>query len=296
MSVAVEGYQPAPDEDMRFYSNAVTAGYFQAIGTRVLRGRAFEDTDTASSPLVAMINEAAAKKYFAGRDPLGGRLKFDEKNWVQIVGVAEDTKVGSLDESPSPLVYSPFAQDPFGDQVGAVHLLVRTTGDEEALLGPLSEQLRAIDRNAPVYDISTFTWRVRRLVMPQRMGASLFGAFALLALVLAALGIYGVASYMASLRTRELGIRIALGADRARIQTLVLRQGSLPVAAGLAAGLVLAAIASGAVASFLRGVQPRDPITYAAVVVLLAAIALVAIWIPARRAARLDPIQALRQD
>ena len=132
--------------------------------------------------------------------------------------------------------------------------------------------------------------------MPQRMGVTLFGVFSALALTLAAIGIYGVASYVAALRTRELGIRIALGADRARIRALVLRQGSVPVAVGVGAGLIIAAAASRLATAFLRGVPPRDPVTYAAVAALLAAIALVATWIPARRAARLDPIQALRQD
>jgi ABC-type antimicrobial peptide transport system permease subunit len=160
----------------------------------------------------------------------------------------------------------------------------------------MAEQLRSIDRDAPIFDVSSLAWRLRDMVMPQRMGATLFGVFSLLAVTLAAIGIYGVASYVAALRTRELGIRIALGADRARIRALVLREGSIPVAAGLAAGIAIAAIASRTAAAFLRGVPPRDPLTYAAVVVLLGTIALVATWIPARRAAALDPVRALRQE
>lgn len=190
----------------------------------------------------------------------------------------------------------PFAQESGGGPTDPTHLLVRTSGDERLLLAPLGEQLRALDPDAPVYAVSTLAWRVRQLVMPQRMGATLFAVFGALALTLAAIGIYGVASYVAALRTRELGIRIALGADRARIRVLVLRQGSIPVAAGLAAGLVIAAIASRAASTFLRGVPPHDPLTYAAVAVLLGTIALIATWIPARRAAALDPIKALRQE
>jgi predicted permease len=294
-STGVEGYRPQPGEEVPFYYASVGPEYFQAAGTRILRGRPFTDADGAAAPRVGIINEAAARKYWAGRDPLHGRIG-DGKEWIQVVGVAETAKVEELDEDPVPYVYLPFTQDAGGASVSAAHLFVRTDGDADALLGPLREQLRGIDRNAPVYDVVTFAWRVRQLVMPQRMGATLFAVFSALALTLAAVGIYGVASYVAALRTRELGIRIALGADRARIRALVLRQGSIPVATGLAAGIVIAAIASRAAAAFLRDVPPRDPLTYVVVATLLAAIALLATWIPARRAAALDPIKALRQD
>jgi putative ABC transport system permease protein len=266
------------------------------VGIRLLRGRPFAATDTAASPLVAIINETAARRYFAGREAVGGRVMVDDKHWIEIVGVAEDATQREIGETPEPFLYSPFTQDPFGDQVNTVHLMVRTSGDEEALLAPLAGELRAIDPRAPVYDVSTFTWRVRRLVMPQRMGATLFGAFASLALVLSTLGIYAVASYVARLRTREIGIRIALGADRARIRQLVLRQGAVPVVAGIAAGLAASAIAGRFATAFLRGVSARDPITYATVAALLAAVAFVATWVPARRAAAVDPIRALRHE
>jgi putative ABC transport system permease protein len=296
MSATFEGYQAAPQEDPHVYNTAVTPEYFDAVGTRLLRGRPFAATDTAASPLVAIINETAARRYFAGREAVGGRVMVDDKHWIEIVGVAEDATQREIGETPEPFLYSPFTQDPFGDQVSTVHLMVRTSGDEEALLAPLAGELRAIDPRAPVYDVSTFTWRVRRLVMPQRMGATLFGAFASLALVLSTLGIYAVASYVARLRTREIGIRIALGADRARIRRLVLRQGAVPVVAGIAAGLAASAIAGRFATAFLRGVSARDPITYATVAALLAAVAFVATWVPARRAAAVDPIRALRHE
>jgi len=296
MSVTFEGYQPAPQEDPHVYSTAVTPEYFAASGTRLLRGRPFAPTDTAASPLVGIVNDTAARKYFPGRDAVGGRLKVDEEHWIEVVGVAEDTTLRDIGDAPEPFLYSPLTQDPFGDQVNTLHLLVRTDENEEAALGPLSAALRGIDASAPVYDVSTFAWRVRRLVMPQRMGTALFGAFAALALVLSALGIYAVASYVTRLRTREIGIRIALGADRERIRHLVLRQGTAPVAAGVAAGLAASAVGGQFAAAFLRGVTPRDPLTYAGVTLLLVLVAAVAIWIPARRAAAVDPIRALRQD
>jgi hypothetical protein len=246
--------------------------------------------------MVAIVNETAARRYWAGRDPLQGRFAAGGNQWFQIVGVAEDAKLEELDETPEPFVYLPFAQERSDATVAAAHLLVRTTGRVETLLAPLGDQLRAIDRDAPVYDVGTFAWRVRALVMPQRMGVILFGVFSALAIALAAVGIYGVAAYVAALRTRELGIRIALGADRRMIRTLVLRQGSVPLLIGVAAGLSIAAVSSEAAAAFLRGVPPRDPLTYAAVAAILSGIGLLATWIPARRAARLDPISALRQD
>ena len=293
-TTTVEGYQPRPDEEVRFYYSSVGPGYFQTIGTRLLRGRAFAESDGPGAPQVAIVNEAAAAKYWAGRDPLGGRIIGDDKAAVQIVGVAADAKVDGLDEDALPFIYLPFMQDEEGAPRSTAHLLVRTSGDAEHLLGPLADQLRALDRDAPIFDVSSLAWRLRDLVMPQRMGATLFAGFSTLALILAAIGIYAVASYVAALRTRELGIRIALGADRRSIRALVLRQASVPVAVGLASGLIAAAIASQAASAFLRGVPPRDPLTYAAVAALLAAIALGATWIPARRAAGLDPVKALR--
>jgi predicted permease len=298
----VEGYQPQTDEEVRFYNAAVGPEYFQTAGTRLLRGRVFSPGDSTSAPLVGVVNEAAARKYWGGRDPLQGRLAADPLDlrsaaqWIQVVGIVENAKIEELDEEPIPYVYLPFAQERGGGSIGAAHLFVRTGGDADALLGPIGEQLGAIDREAPVYDVSTFAWRVRQLVMPQQMGATLFGVFSALALALASVGIYGVASYVAALRTRELGIRIALGASRTSILALVLRQGSVPVAAGIAAGLLIAATGSRTAEAFLRGVPPRDPLTYAGVAALLAAMALVATWIPARRAAALDPVRALRQD
>ena len=295
MSVIVEGHPAAPQEDVHVYSSGVTPEYFATVGTRILRGRAFTATDIASAPWVGIINETAARLYFSGRDPLGGRIKMDD-HWIHIVGVAEDARQREIEEKTGPLLYSPYAQDPFGDAVNNLHLLVRTTGNEEALLGPVAATLRTIDPNAPVYDVSTFAWRVRRLVMPQRMGATLFGAFAALALVLATVGIYGVASYVARLRSREIGIRIALGADRASIRALLLRGAAVPVGLGVLAGLAIAIGCSRFAVAFLRGVPPRDPLTYFSVSALLVTVALLATWIPARRAARLDPVVALRQD
>ena len=295
MMTGVEGYRAAPGETIKFHVASVSADYFQAAGTRLVRGRAFGDSDGATSAAVGIVNQAAVRKYWQGRDPLQGRL-VDDGQSIQIVGVVEDTKIESLDEMPEPFVYRPLAQPAGPFALSSSVLVVRTAGEVQPLLGSLRGEIRAIDPDVPVSNVNTFAWQVRALVMPQRMGATLFGVFALLALTLASIGIYGVASYVAQLRTREIGIRIALGADRDRIRSLVLRQGTLPIGAGIGVGLLLAMAGSRLAASFLRGVGARDPLTYASVAATLAAVAFVATWIPARRAAAIDPIRALRQD
>ncbi len=296
MSATIEGYKRPDGKDPNVYVANVGPEYFAAAGTRVVRGRAFTPNDRTGSALVGIINETAARKFWSGRDPIGGRVMTDDSNAIQIVGVVEDSKIRSLDETPAPFLYCPFAQPtgPFAMDRGI--LLVRTSADVRGLEIAVRDQLRTIDPDAPLAPVTTFEWQVRKLVMPQRMGAAFFSAFALLALTLASIGTYGVASYVAALRSREIGIRIALGADRTRIRTLVLRQGAVPVAFGVMAGLGLALLGSRFAAAFLRGVTARDPLTYTAVALLLVVIGTAATWLPARRAAALDPVRALRQE
>jgi len=296
-NATVEGYQPQDTkEETYFYTSAVGPDYFVAAGTRILKGRAFSTNDSAAAPLVAIVNSSAARKYWNGRNPLEGRVRVDETHWIQIVGVAEDARIQELDEEPSPYIYLPFAQESAGTPLDPVHLFVRTNGDEAALLGPLRDVLRSIDTAAPIYDVATFAWRVRELAMPQQMGSMLFGAFSLVALLLATIGIYGVASYVATLRTREIGIRIALGADGAGIRSLMLRQGATPIVAGMGTGLLLSFFGSQLAASFFRGITPHDPTTYLIVMLVLGIVALASTWLPARRAARQDPLAALRRE
>jgi putative ABC transport system permease protein len=296
MSATIEGYPTKPGDEPHVYVANVGPEYFAAAGIRPLRGRVFTPSDKAGSPLVGIVNDSAARRFWSGRDPIGGRVKVDDTNVIDIIGVVEDTKIRSLDEKPEPFLYAPFAQPsgPFAMDRGT--LLVRTSGDMRALVPALSDQLHATDPAAPLSPVTTFEWQVRKLVMPQRMGATFFAAFAALALTLASIGIYSVASYVGALRTREIGIRIALGADRTRIRSLILQQGAAPIASGIAAGLIAAAFASRLAAAFLRGVSPQDPLTYTAVTALLVCLAAAATWLPARRAARVDPVQALRTE
>jgi predicted permease len=296
-TVQIQGYEPADGRDAEFYVSQVTADYFEAAGTRLLSGRTFTARDNAGAPLVAIISRTAADTFWPGQNPLGRQMKpSGPGDWRTVIGVVEDVTVERLGENRVPYVFFPFDQAAGSLRFATdpAHLLVRTSGDPRDLLGMLTSQLRAIDPRMPLYDIVPFTEHVRELVMPQQMGATLLGFFSVLALSLASVGIYGVAAYVAQLRTRELGIRIALGADAAHVQRLVLRHGIVPAACGVLIGIALAAWAAPLVRAFLYDVSTTDPLTFTVVPLLLLLLAFAATWLPARRAARLDPVAALR--
>lgn len=296
--VDIEGYVPPSGQAPDFHVSQVTAGYFAAAGTRLLSGRPFTERDTAGAPLVAIISRTAAERFWPGRDPLGLQMKpGGAVQWRTIVGVVEDVTVERLGEERVPYVFFPFEQ-PAGGLSGPgqpAHLLVRTDRDPRNLLGELTAQLRALDPQMPLYDVMPFVEHVRELVMPQRMGATLLAFFSLLAVSLASVGIYGVASYVAQLRMRELGIRMALGADAADVRRLVLKHGIVPAACGVGVGIALALWTARFARVFLYDVSTTDPVIFTAVPALLLLIALAATWLPARRAARLDPVTALRE-
>ena len=280
------------------YSAHVGADYFATAGTRMAAGRPFGPTDTAGAPPVAIVNETMAREYFGGQDPVGRRVKIFG-TWVTVVGVAENTIVEALREAPAAQLYLAFDQwldGPQGIATDTAHLLVRGTGDIEALLPLVREQLRALDPELPLYDVLSFDERIAALAMPQRMGVTLFTLFSAIALALATVGIYGVATYVAALRTREIGVRIALGATRPAVRRLVLMQGLWPIAGGMVAGLAVALYASRAARAFLLDVSPMDPLTFAAVTALLGAVAVAASYLPAHRASRIEPVTALRDE
>jgi putative ABC transport system permease protein len=291
----VEGYRPRNDRDMTFHASSVGPAYFEALGTRLVAGRPFTARDDERGASVVIVNETAARKYWSDGAPVGRRLKIGEKTgWATVVGVVEDVKGSAIDEPPAPMLYWPFDQ-PVERELTAdtAHLLVRSE-DAAATAARLDDTLRAVDPSVPAYGIRTFDEVVSTLVMPQRMGVTLLACFSLVALVLAALGIYGVAAYVAALRTREIGIRMALGADRRSVARLMLRTAAVPVFTGIVAGLALALWAGQLATAFLHGTTARDPLALAAVVALMTAIALTASYLPARRAARVDPVAALR--
>jgi predicted permease len=293
--VDIDGFSPASSSPVTLHFSYVEPEYFRAAGTRIVSGRDFSTADTAESTPVAIISRAAADRHWSGRNPLGGRVRSGE-NWRTVVGVVENTTVSGLGEDPVAYVYFPFDQvsrGPWSPAEGA-HLFVRTSGDDAEMLFAVAGQLRSVDSRMPVHNVVPFASHVRELVMPQRMGLTLLGGFGLLALGLSAIGIYGVASYVALQRTREIGIRLALGAEARHVRQLVLRHGVVPAAAGMVAGVGLALWATRFARAFLYDVSPNDPLTFAAVSVGLLLVAGLATWVPARRAARIDPAGALR--
>jgi putative ABC transport system permease protein len=287
---------PGVVQDVELLS--ASPSYFGTLGIPLLQGRLFDDTDRAGSSAVALVNQAAVRRYFGGRSPLGSSITFDNPtdsaaHWMTVVGVVGDIHHASLSEPPYPQAYLPVAQSPGRWMV----LVARARGRDPLALAPaLREVVARLDPTLALSGVATMEQRIASTTARPRVSALLLGSFAATALLLAAIGIYGVVSHGVVQRTRELGIRMALGARAQDVLRLVLRQGLAPVLAGLVLGLVAAAAASRVLRGLLYGVDGTDPATYATVMVFLAAVALAATWLPARRAARADPVEALRNE
>jgi predicted permease len=277
--------------------NIVEPGFFQTLQLPLVRGRDFAPTDTAASPRVAIVNEAFARRAWPNQDPIGQHVLTERGPFqpdmapLTIVGVATDAKLMSLNETTEPYIYVPLAQR----YTSSMSILVKHAGDASAI-----PQVRALMREMspnlpltvamPLGDVTAIG------LVPQRIVASVAGSLGIVGLVLAAIGIYGVTAYAVSRRTKEIGIRVALGADRGRVLRLVLRQGLALAGIGVAIGVVLAALGSSLLESLLYGVRGLDPLTFGAACALFAVVTLVATYIPARRAARIDPMVALRAE
>lgn len=275
---------------------AVTPGYFEAAGIEVLEGRGIRETDRASAPAVAVVSRSFADRLLPEGPRVGARFRHHatpdgEPVEVTVVGVVDDI-LPDPSEPPPPLLYVPFAQLPFG----TMELVVRTAGPPGALLPALRERIRALDPNIPLDAAYTLDEAVSRSVASPRFYMLVVGAFAVLAVVLAAIGTYGVTAYGVSQRASEIGVRSALGADSRRILGQFVRQGLRPVLLGIVIGLLMAAGLSRALSGLLFGVAPLEPWVYGAVALGLAAVALCAVAIPAHRAARMDPLLVLRQE
>ncbi|HJP93206.1 MAG TPA: ABC transporter permease [Pyrinomonadaceae bacterium] len=291
--IVLEGYQPKPNEDTELNTNVIGLNYFKTMQIPLLAGRDFNAQDREGSALVVIVNEELARRYYGG-DAVGKRLRFGgaEAPFREIVGVARTASYRNLREQPLPFIYIPLGQE---YQPGMT-LMVRTAGDPTAVVGPLRNEMRALNKDVPVFLVQTMTERIGGQLAADRMIAVLLSVFGGSALLLAAIGIYGVMGYSVAQRTHEIGIRIALGAERADILKLIVGQGMVLVAIGAALGLALAVAATRVLKSLLFGISATDPLTYTVVVLVLIAVALLACYLPARRATKVDPLVALRYE
>ncbi len=294
--ILVEGHSaPAAGEINEVNYRTITAGYFQTLGIPLVEGRGISETDTATAPKVILINQAAAQKFFAGQDPVGTHVRFDDQAAADpsltVVGVIANIH-NELSGNPKPEIYVPEAQVAEREMT----LTIRTAAPLLAITSAVREQIAAIDKDQPIAHVATFDEVRSQSVFTSRISALLLGIFAAIALLLAGIGVYGVISYAVSQRMREIGIRVALGAQRGNIISLVVGQGLRLVAVGIAIGLIGAIALTRLMASLLFNVQATDPVTFIGITALLVAVSLFACFVPARRAMQADPITALRHD
>jgi putative ABC transport system permease protein len=296
LTFIIEGAQPAllteaPAANWR----AISADYFQAMGMELLRGRYFTADDRKGSTEVVIINQVMAERFWPGQDPIGKRIiiyDLDEKPWREIVGIVENVRHFGMNREPAPEMYVPHWQRP----QSSMTLVARTAHDPGGLAAAMRETVLSTDKNQPVYNVRTMKELVSKAVASPQAVTVLLGGFALVGAALAAIGIYGLVSYSVSRRTHEIGIRMALGAQSKNIMKMVVRQAMLLTAIGVSVGLVAAFALTRLMESLLYGVTATDPLTFIAVPLLLAGVALAACAVPARRAARVDPMVALRYE
>jgi predicted permease len=294
-SVHVQGYQCGPDIDCGSRFNQIGPDYFKTFGVRLLSGREFTASDGPGAQRVAIVNEAFAKKFKLGADAVGKFMGDDDNDSlnVQIVGLVRNVKYSQVKDSVPPVFYRPWRQD---RGAGSLYYYVQSSLPPEQMLGTMRATMKRIDPNLPVEELKTMSQQVRENVFLDRMISILSSAFALLATLLAGVGLYGVLSYSVTQRTREIGVRMALGADAARVRRLVMQQVGVMLLVGGIIGIAGALGLGRAARSMLFELQAHDPGAMAIAVVLLACVALAAGFIPARRAALVDPMQALRYD
>jgi predicted permease len=307
-TMSVEGYDPKPGEDMSPYCNAVSPGYFKTMGIPMVAGRDFDDRDARYDTVapdtngppnykVAIVNESYARKYFGDRSPLGRHIGFGTnpgtKTPIEIIGVVKDAKyTGVRDEVPRQVFFA-FMENDFA---GGAVMYVRTASQPESAFGAIRRVMQQLDSNVPMYNVRTLEAQADQSLLNERLVATLSSAFGLLATLLAVIGLYGVMAFSVARRTREIGVRMALGAVPGDVVWLVMREVIVLVGSGLVLGLAAAWALSRLVSSQLYGVTANDPLTMAAAAAVLAAVALLAGYIPARRATRVNPVLALRYE
>jgi len=286
--------QSAKEDSVSILANRVSADYFETLNIPVLKGRAFTARDDETAPRVTVINETMAGAYWPGQNAIGRQIRLNRGGPpLEIVGVVKNSKYGSIGEEPRPRIYLPFAQN----YKSASILFLRTEGDPAAVTAAARQVVSALDQDMPVYDLKTMNTHLNGIALLfVRAGAALVGVFGLLGLLLAVVGLYGVISHSVGQRTHEIGIRMALGAQAGDMLRMALRQGMILTLIGLAAGLAAAFAVTRVMSSLLYGVTATDPLTFFLISLLLASVALLACYLPARRATKVDPIEALRQE
>jgi putative ABC transport system permease protein len=295
-SLSIEGRPaPPPDQHLTTEVRAADRGYFDTMGIPIVRGRNFTDIEDSEARHIALVSESFARQHFPAEDPIGKRIAvniFDKPNPTEIVGVVGDVRYGSVTDEAKPTVYFPHPEltYPF------MTLVIHTQDDPAAMAPAVMRELRMIDPDQPVSDVRTMNQVMADTLARARFNTLLLGLFAGLATLLAAVGIFGVMNYSVALRTREIGIRMALGAQPARVLMLILKQGLLLTLTGIGIGLAGSLALTRVVSSLLFGVEATDPVTLATIALLLMVVSLIACYIPARRATRIDPMLALRYE
>jgi putative ABC transport system permease protein len=296
-NLAFEGKPVTPGSEPEVYYRGINAGYFRAMNIPLVKGRAFTSADRDGGPLVAVVNEAFARQYYPGEEVLGRRVRWasGDGSWITIVGVAADVRGLSLDQSEVPAVYAPYAQE-VNPWRRWMDIAVRADGNPSLVAPLIRREILALDRNVPVARLRTMDDVLAASVASRRFNLVLLGSFAAIALLLAVAGIYGVMSYLVLQRTREIGVRLALGATPRQIVRLVTGRGLALAGVGIAAGLCAAVVLARFIEAMLFNVTGTDLMTFAAAAVVLWLAAAAACLIPARRAGRVDPLIALRSE
>jgi predicted permease len=285
-----EGYSPRPHESLEARTADVTPRYFETLGIPVIEGREFTQDDSEKTPNVLIVDQSAASRYWPGQDALGKKLSIWGRLFT-VVGVVKNTKHQFMNERPEPTIYMSYFQHADNETI----VQVNTKRNPEDLVPALERAIHEIDSQLPVFDVRTMRETTQMARIFAVMQSTFAGMFAVIALILAATGIYGVVAYRTQLRTHEIGVRVALGASRANVLRLVLLQGMWLTFVGLAAGLALAFGLTRFIGGLLYGISANDPMTVASVVTLLAVISLLACYLPAHRAMRVNPVSAIRE-
>ena len=293
-SLKIEGYKvPAGGTPPHVDQRVVSPGYFKAMGIPLLRGRLITDSDGEGAPVAVLVDEALAREYFKNQEPVGQHVRRGDEGWATVVGIVGHVQHSALDNTQrKATLYWSFLQKP----AQSIQFVVHTAGDPMRLVNGIQHEVARIDKDVPIFDVKTMDRRVAESLANRRFAAWLLAAFSSIALLLAAVGLYGVMAQSVLQRSREIGVRMALGAQSGDVLRMILRQGAILAAAGLIAGTAAALGLTSLMKSLLFGIKPADPLTFGGVAGLLLVVALTAAYLPARRATRLDPVTTLRDE